>query len=298
MLLSLFHDLSHTFIHAILDTINVFIVIFIIYILLSFVEDKLTQKIEKNNKYSPIIGASIGLIPQCGFSVVSADLYRKDKISIGTLLAVFISCSDEALPILLSNANKIVSIIPMFILKFVIAIAFGYLIDLFIKRKKLLIFQRNKTSFSIKDAYLGNYKNKIKQTPINKHLTIPLLHSLKICIYVLIINLVFGLLIHYIGEDNIKQFLNSNIYITPLLATLIGLIPNCASSIIIAELYLVGSLPFAATLAGLMCNAGLGLIFLFKDKSKIKDSLKVSGLLVFISLFTGYITLIIELLIK
>ena len=298
MIPEILHDLWHILLHALLDTLNVLVVIFIIYIILSFIEDKISSKIEKNNKYSPVIGATIGLIPQCGFSVVSADLYRKDKITIGTMLAVFISCSDEALPILLSNPDKILSIIPMFIIKFIVAVAFGYLIDLFIKRRKLLIFQRNKTSISIKNAYLGNYKNKIKQTPINKHLTLPLLHSLKICVYVLIINFIFGVLIHYIGEENIKTFLNSNLYLTPLLATLIGLIPNCASSIIIAELYIVNSLPFAATLAGLMCNAGLGLIYLFKDKSKIRDSLKVSGLLVFISLFTGYIALVIELLVK
>ena len=129
MIPEILHDLWHILLHALLDTLNVLVVIFIIYIILSFIEDKISSKIEKNNKYSPVIGATIGLIPQCGFSVVSADLYRKDKITIGTMLAVFISCSDEALPILLSNPDKILSIIPMFIIKFIVAIAFGYLVD-------------------------------------------------------------------------------------------------------------------------------------------------------------------------
>ena len=117
----------HSIEHALIDTAKVFIVVLLIYFGLSFIEGKIAKKFQKSSKYSPIIGAAIGLIPQCGFSIVATDLYKKKHISVGTLLAVFIACSDEALPILLSSSDKILSVIPLFAAKFVLAISFGYL---------------------------------------------------------------------------------------------------------------------------------------------------------------------------
>ena len=109
-------ELLHELLHALIDTSIVFVVIFLLYILLSFIEDKITKKFEKSSKFSPIYGALIGIIPQCGFSIVSSDLYRKKNISLGTLLAVFIVCSDEAIPIFLSHPDKALSIIPLLII--------------------------------------------------------------------------------------------------------------------------------------------------------------------------------------
>ena len=122
-------ELYHELLHSILETINVFVVLLIVYILLSFIEDKITKKFKKADKYSPLLGTLIGLIPQCGFSIVSSDLYRKKHISLGTLLAVFIVCSDEAIPIFLSHPEKALSLIPLLIIKLITAIFFGYLID-------------------------------------------------------------------------------------------------------------------------------------------------------------------------
>ena len=124
----------------------------------------------------------------------------------------------------------------------------------------------------------------------------PLIHSLKICLYVLIINITFNLIIHFVGENVIKNFLNNNIFITPLLSSLVGLIPNCASSVIISELFVESSLTFSATLSGLICNSGLGLIYLFKDKNKFKNAISIVITLFLISLLVGYTSLFIELI--
>ena len=286
----------HSIEHALIDTAKVFIVVLLIYFGLSFIEGKIAKKFQKSNKYSPIIGAAIGLIPQCGFSIVASDLYKKKHISVGTLLAVFIACSDEALPILLSSSDKILSVIPLFIVKYVLAISFGYLIDLILKKKTIIIKKHNHhNTFIHKGCCHHEIEEHEEESFVKKHIIHPLLHTLKICAYVLVVNIIFELLIYYVGEDNIKEFLNNNIYLTPLLSGLVGLIPNCASSVIISDLYVSDILTFSATLAGLISNAGLGLVFLFKDKNNIKKSILITLTLSLIAIISGYLSLLIEL---
>lgn len=278
---------------ALKDTLITFLVIFILYVLISFIEAKLTNKFKKATKYSPIIGASIGLIPQCGFSIVASDLYLKNYISMGTLIAIFISCSDEALPILLSSPNSMIMCIPLLLTKFVVASVFGYLIDFIFKKPKLVI-NTNNEEIENNDSCCFHHHNH-SQSKIKEHLVHPLIHSLKISLYVLIVNIAFALLIYYIKEDNIKAFINNNIYLTPLLSSIVGLIPTCASSIIITELFVSKALSFGATISGLICNAGLGLIYLFKKKENFKNNLLIVSLLFAISLIVGYIILFIEI---
>ena len=286
----------HSIEHALIDTAKVFIVVLLIYFGLSFIEGKIAKKFQKSSKYSPIIGAAIGLIPQCGFSIVASDLYKKKHISVGTLLAVFIACSDEALPILLSSSDKILSVIPLFAAKFVLAISFGYLIDLVLKRRTIIIKKHNHgNTFIHKGCCHHEIEEHEEESFVKKHLVHPLLHTLKICAYVLVVNIIFELLIYYVGEANIKEFLNNNIYLTPLLSGLVGLIPNCASSVIISDLYVSDILTFSATLAGLISNAGLGLVFLFKDKKNIKKSILITLTLLLIAIISGYLSLLIEL---
>jgi len=283
---------------ASIDTLKVFVIIFILYFAISFIEATIANKLSKYSKSSPIIGASVGLIPQCGFSVVASDLYKKKYISLGTLLAVFISCSDEALPIILSHGDKILSIIPLLLIKFLVAVGFGYLIDLLLKGKEEIL-ERHHCDDDKMFIHKGCCHHEIEEDEnepfVKKHLIHPLLHSLKIILYVLIINIIFSVLVAFIGEETIKNFLNANVYVTPLLSAIIGLIPNCASSVIISELYVENGLTFAATISGLICNAGLGLVYLYKDKTAIKKNIIITSILFTIALLVGYITLFIEL---
>ena len=290
-------NLLSTILDALFDTFKVFVVVFIIYIIFSFIEGKITKSFENKKKFSPLIGASIGLIPQCGFSIVTADLYKKKYVTLGTLIAVFIACSDEAIPIILSYPNKIYLIIPLLATKFIIAILSGYIID-FIAYKQEIKKHDNLNKIQIHSGCCHHdIEDHDEESKIKKHLLHPLIHSLKISFYVLIVNLIFALIIYFLGENTIKNFLNQNIYLTPLFASIVGLIPNCATSVIITELFVTSSLSFGATIAGLCCNAGFGLIFLFKGKEiSFKKVIAISFLLFAISQLFGYFILMIELL--
>ena len=289
-------EILEVLLDAFLDTLKVFAIVLVVYFVLSFIESKIANKITKKSKVPPILGGLVGLIPECGFSVVAADMYKKRYITMGTLLAVFIACSDEALPIMLSNFDKIVMVLPLLAIKFTVAIIVGYFVDFIIFRHQLIKEKHEHNQF----IHTGCCHHEIeqednKQSFLKSHVVHPLVHTLKITLYVFIINILFGFVIYFIGENAIKQFLDNNVYLTPLLSSLVGLIPNCASSVIITQLYLSNSLSFAATISGLICNAGLGLIFLFKEKKLIKDNLIITLLLVSTSLIFGYIILFIEM---
>ncbi len=273
-----------TLLDALIDSLKVFGFALILYIIFSFVEEKITILLEKHKKASPVLGSLCGLIPQCGTSVVASDLYLKNHISMGTLVAVFFSCSDEALPILLSDHTKALSVIPLLLIKLIVGFLLGYFVDLFIKRdlKEEPITLEH---IGCCHHHIDNDDNKLKE-----HLIHPLIHSLKIFLYVLVVNSVFGLIIYYIGgEDVLASFLLQNKYLTPLFSTIIGIIPNCASSVLVSELYLLNGIPFAALVSGLCMNAGLGFVYLLKNKKNFKDVLIMFSILFISSLVTGYI---------
>jgi len=279
------------FLDSLYDSLKVLVVLFIVYFLLSFVELSLSKLLQKNKRLSPLLGASFGLIPQCGFSVVSSDLYLKRRISMGTLLAVFIACSDEALPIMLSDPNKIYMIIPLLLIKFTLGFSVGYFVDFFIEHvgKKSVVINESEESDSVHIGCCHHEIDNDEENKWHKHLLHPLLHSLKIFIYVLVINLIFGIVIYYVGEDNIANFLNQNKYFGPLYSTIIGLIPNCASSVIITKMYLLNELSFGSALSGLIANAGLGLVILLKSKKEFKNTIIIIGVLVLTALIAGYL---------
>lgn len=290
---------------ALIDSLLVLGVVLIINFIVSFFESKLADKFSKNRTLSPLLGASIGLIPQCGFSIVASDLFLKNHLTMGTLIAVFVACSDEALPIILSHPNKAIMILPLLGLKLVIGYIYGFLIDVIIAKinrpvgfDDALVNYDEEIQKGCCDHPIEEGKRKSKRKWCKAHLLHPLTHSLKIFAYVLVINLIFNLIFEvWIGEDVLSSFLISNKFVTPLLTCIVGLIPNCASSVIISELFVEGSISFGAALCGLICNAGLGLVYLLKNKKKWKDVLIIIGLLVLIALISGYITLLIETLI-
>lgn len=260
---------------ALLDSIKVFLVAFIIYFILSFVANRAVSLLNKHTKLAPLFGSLVGIVPECGVPVVGADLYAKRQITTGTIIAIFIACSDEAIPVLISN-NKWLTVLALVLIKILVGFLVGFVIDLFLKEKPIL--QTNET-------------NQEEESFLHLHLWHPLLDSFKVFIYVLVINILFGIAIYYIGETNIIDFLQSNYYLAPLLAIILGLIPNCAPSLLMAELYVMGGIPFAALLAGLAVNAGLGLIFLLKQRKMLKKTLKIILILVVVSLILGYATL-------
>ena len=269
---------------ALKDSALVLAFVFLFHLLLSFFEDKLSRLLTKNRKTSTLLGSLFGIIPQCGTSVLAADLYIKKYITIGTLAAVFLSCSDEAVLVLLSNPSpKTIMVLPLVASKFVIGFVIGILFDLVYKNQEIVTPEEE-----LEDVICDEHHHK-HHKKLHKHLWHPLIHSLEIFAYVLVINVSLGLIIASVGEENFANFIISNRYAAPVYASLIGLIPNCASSVLLSELYIENSLSFGALLSGLLVNAGLGMMILLKNKTKFEKTLLVLLVCFITAVAFGYI---------
>lgn len=289
-------QIKHVIMHSIKDSLITFLVILLIYVIFAFVEVKVSNKISKDNKLSLLFGSLFGLVPQCGVSVVASDMYLKRHITMGTLVAIFLSCSDEAIPLLLaSHSSKALAIIPLVILKFLIGFITGFIIDKLISDNKDVEHHLEHCHHE-KEVHVGCCNHHIddeKEKKIKKYFIHPLIHSLKIFIFVLIVNLIFGFIVEAIGENNIVNFLDSNKFVAPIFTTIIGLIPSCSSSIILTEVYVLNGIGFGALLSGLLMNSGLGLIYLLKSKDNIKNTLKIVSICFLVSIIFGYLFTII-----
>ena len=284
--------LEHVFLHSLIDSLKILVFVFVFNILLSFIETYFTNKLEKSHKINPFSGALFGLIPQCGVSVIGADLFIKRHITLGTIVAIFIACSDEALPIILSSQEKAFYVLPLLVAKMIIGFVVGFLIDLVYTKSKEKVhkhIEECEHEHEIKTGCCHHEINNLEEGKIHKHLIHPLLHSFKLFVYIFLINFIFGVIIHYVGEETIETILQNNKFFTPIYATIIGLIPNCASSVIITNLFINGNISFGSTLAGLITNAGLGMIVLFKNKNMIKKTIVIMGILVLTALVSGYV---------
>jgi len=271
------------------DSALVFAFVFVVHFILSFIDNKLANFLVKRKKIAPLFGSLFGLIPQCGTSVLAADLYIKKYITIGTITAVFLSCSDEAFIAILASGipEKMLMVLPLIGIKFSIGFVTGFLFDLIFSKQKVEEVEHVEEEHECHEHHHENNK-------WHKHLIHPLIHSLQIFGYVLVINLILGFIIGFVGEDNFKSFIQMNKYLTPLFSSIIGLIPNCASSLLISELFVEGSLSFGALLSGLLVNAGLGMMVLLKNKSSAKSVLIILGVCFVVAVASGYITCLIS----
>ena len=274
---------------TLIDGLKLLPFLFISYLIIEFIEHKASDKINKtlanSGKFGSVIGAILGCFPQCGFSGAAASLYSGRIITLGTLIAVFISTSDEAIPILISNPDNFFVILKILIIKILIAILFGSIID-FIINKRL---DKNK----VEENRHGHLKDMCSHSHCNCEnenegiLKPALKHTLNIFGFILAISFVLNIVIWLIGEENLSYLLMHGSIFQPFIAGLIGLIPNCASSILLTELYISGNISFASIIAGLCSGAGIGLIVLFKTNTNIKENLKIVGLLYAIGVISG-----------
>ena len=284
---------------ALKDTLIVFPFILIIYILIELLENGSSLQRGRNSlqgPIAPVVGAATGIIPQCGFSVMAAKLYDKGLIRTGTIIAVFLATSDEALIILLVNsplnAAAAQSILPLIVIKLIVAIAAGYIINAIIPDKgceTTPLYAPEGEAYSCGRGHHG-------KSSVNIYLIEPLIHSLKVTAYILIVNLVFGFIIAEIGEETIAAGLIGGTYFQPFITAAVGLIPNCASSTIITETYVQGGILFGSCVAGLCTNAGLGLVVLLKNTKKLKRNILIIISLYAISVLVGILTNIIAAL--
>lgn len=226
-------------------------------------------------KAGPLLGAILGLIPQCGFSAAAANLYSGGVITLGTLLAVFLSTSDEAVLIFLAHPERGALIGNLLLAKLVIGLLAGYGVDLLRKKKS----EEKKISDLCTTCGCQNEMGGVLRPA--------LIHTLRMFVWLFVITLALNLIIEWVGTDILAGFLGHGSVVQPFLTALIGLIPNCASSVLLAELYLAGTLSFGATVAGLCSGAGLGLVVLFRMDGNKKECLKISALLYGIAVLAG-----------
>lgn len=279
-------------IDALLDSLKILPFLLIMYILIEIVEDKTLHLFKKNeanyHNYGPVIGAGFGLIPQCGFGVVATHLFAKKMISIGTLAAIYVATSDEAIPIMLAHPESFKKIIPLLLTKFFFAVFVGYLFDSFIQKKHLKQINLEEKENSI--GCCGHHIEKEKKEgKFKKYGIHPFIHSLKIFVFIFIVNMMIGSCIYWIKEEKMIAFLNQTKYWQPLFCVLIGLIPNCASSVLISQLFVTSSLSFGACIAGLCVNSGIAYTILFKENKNQKENVFLILGIVCLSLLLGYL---------
>ena len=234
---------------------------------------------------APLIGSATGIIPQCGFSVMAAKLYDRGFIRTGTLLAVFIATSDEALIIMLAELSHAGMIMPLICAKLVIAVFVGYFANFILRRERLA--EIGMTADIRSQSLCHEHDGK---SDLTIYLVSPLLHSLKIALYLFFVNVVFGCIIEAAGADAINAaIIGGGPFVQPLITALLGMIPNCASSTILTTAYLNNGILFGSFVGGLCCNAGLGLVVLLKNTKKIKRNLMIIAVLYVVAVVSGIV---------
>ena len=269
---------------ALIDSFKLLPFLFITYLIMEYIEHKTSKKskevIKKSGKFGPAIGSILGIFPQCGFSVSATNLYAARVITLGTLISVYLSTSDEMLPIFISEAVPISTIFKILGMKLVIGMIAGFLIDFVLRKRK----EEERIIEICEEEHCHCEHGIIKSA---------LKHTLNIFLFIFIITLVINGIIEIIGQENLANIVSKNIILGPIVAGIIGLIPNCASSVVLTELFVENVISMPILISGLCVNAGVGLLVLFKTNENKKENLKIIGLLYAIGVISGLILEII-----
>ncbi len=277
-------DISGVILDSLLDSLNTLPFLLIAFIFIEFLEHRAQDKIKhlfaRTGAAGPLAAALLGCVPQCGFSVLCANLYSSGVITLGTLIAVFLSTSDEAVILLAARTDGGSQVLKLLITKVIISLIFGYLI--YFIEKALHREKRHHSHDLCEHDHCGCDEHSGILLPA-------LIHTVKVFGFLLLFTLIIDFAIAFIGEERFAHFLLSESAFQPFLSALIGFIPNCASSILLTELYIEGTLSFGALISGLCVNSGAGMLILFRDKKGIKENLKILPVMYFCSVIPGLI---------
>ena len=267
---------------ALLDSAKILPFLFFAYLAMEYIEHKMGERtkreIERAGALGPVFGSVLGVIPQCGFSTVASNLFAGRIITVGTLLAVYLSTSDEMLPIFISESVPVVTMVKILGVKCLIAMVAGFLIDAVLR---LLTHGKKEEMMS---GDLCEHEHCHCEKSILKS---SLVHTVKIILFIFLISAILNILIAIVGEDSLKQLIGNRPVITCFVAGLVGLIPNCAASVVITELFLEHMISVGAMFSGLLVGAGVGLLVLFRVNEHWKENVKVVALLYGIGVGAG-----------
>ena len=303
--------------HAVEDTLPLLPWIFGLYIIIQLLESKVDMRRINNlgGKMGPVVGAATGLIPQCGFSVMAAKFFERKYITLGTLLAIFMATSDEAFILMLGSGEGAVWVLPMLAVKIAVGIAVGYAADGAIRllgRGQVCIempasFDKNPET--VHDYFMQQYLDDKEvdancscgrahgdDNPWKNYLLYPLLHTLRVAAFILLVNFVLTAIIHSVGEEKFAAFMNGNRFVQPFIACAIGLIPNCASSVVLTETFLSGAITFGTCAAGLCANAGMGFVVLLRNVRKWKRNVALIIVCYAVSVLVGVLLNLVPIL--
>lgn len=301
------NSLFDIFLEALIDSAKMIPLLLISYIGIELVEYKYANKIrgavQKAGVFGPAVGAVTGSFPQCGISVVASALYTQRLTTIGTLLAVYLSTSDEAIPVILSQPDKAEIIVPLVITKIIIAIIGGYAVDFAFRKSNKETLAHIKAYAEGSDNKQHNHEVILEEKACCGHsaspsslefnpkeiILHPIIHTAKVFVFIFSVSFAISFAIAQMGEEAFENlFLGSSVF-QPFLVALFGLIPNCAASVAITMLYLKGAITYGSVIAGLCASGGLGLLVLFKEEKDKKDVLSILLLLFGISVSAGYV---------
>jgi len=247
------------------------------FLIIELLEHKFSNNnlgvIEKSGRLGPFIGGLLGAVPQCGFSLMATNLYVARIITMGTLISIYLSTSDEMLPIMLAHGSDIFDILKVLGIKVVVGIISGIVIDYFVKRKN-----DNIISEFCKDEHCHCENGIFKSSFI---------HAIRTLFFIILVSFFLNLVMYYGGDDFLRKLVSSNNVVILFISGLVGLIPNCASSVVLTELYLNGILSLAGVVSGLLTASGVGMLVLFKTNKNLKENLKILVLVYLIGVLVG-----------
>lgn len=270
---------------TIVDSLKLIPFLLVAFLIIELLEHKLNNKtkniITKSKKIGPIIGSLLGVIPQCGFSVMATNLYITRIITLGTLISIYLSTSDEMLIIMISEKVEISLILKILLIKIFFGIVYGLIIDKIINKKK----KDKETNYELCDEEHCDCNHSILLSAIK--------HTLHITLFIFIITLIINTIFTLLGDNYLSKILLNNSILSPFITSLIGLIPNCAASVILTELYLNSTISLGALIGGLLTSSGSSLLVLIKNNKNQKENLSIILLLYALGVLSG---IIIELL--
>ncbi len=273
---------------TIIDSLKLIPFLLVAFLIIELLEHKLNNKtkniITKSKKIGPIIGSLLGVIPQCGFSVMATNLYITRIITLGTLISIYLSTSDEMLIIMISEKVEISLILKILLIKIFFGIVYGLIIDKIINKKKKV----KETNYELCDEEHCDCNHSILLSAIK--------HTLHITLFIFIITLIINTIFTLLGDNYLSKILLNNSILSPSITSLIGLIPNCAASVILTELYLNSTISLGALIGGLLTSSGSSLLVLIKNNKNQKENLSIILLLYALGVLSGIIIELISLI--
>ena len=268
------------------DSLKLLPFLFITFLIIEYLEHRLNNKkiIKTSGKFGPIIGSFLGVFPQCGFSASATNFYITRIITLGTLISVYLSTSDEMLPIMLAKGMDGITIVKILGLKVLIGMFCGFVIDFILRKKQSRVEIKDLCEHDHCHCEHGIFISALK-------------HTVSILIFIMIISFILNAGFEYLGEDVISKIFLKNNILSSFISSLIGLIPNCGASVMITELYLNGAITFGSAMAGLLTGSGIGILILFKNNKNLKENFAILGIIYSVGVVSGIIIDLIGMII-